>query len=598
MKFQKETLILFINVTISFYFGFLLWDKIEFKFNDPGIVGIYSENKHNSLNDVARYIIFISLPLISYLLTKIYFGEKFIRKLKIFFLNTSFIEKNRNVSLIIFSVVLLLLILEFFTITFPDHKIDSFHDGQKLSSAYKSYLDGSLWSGSFVTVGIFFETLSTKFIWNIFNHVSIGLMRYVEIILILSTKISLILFVFIFTNFLNLSIFYKNIFFIFNALLFNLLISYTPGINLISYRELPIITISVLFLILIKDNKNLIVLFLISLLSASSLLWGIDRGVVCNLLIIFILIYLTLIGEFRKTLLLLFFISLSWIIFFVIAKDEFFYFFENTLIIFNEMNYIHGLIHPKPFTDDPNSARATKTLLSIFIVTLISLSIILSENRNYTIHLKRSLFFLALVSILSYLYALGRSDGSHIKSSFGYPLIFLSIYLSYNLLLIISERKVKYFNYSLFFIFPVIILLTFQINFKKIITYDERFKKFIKLENKFFLNQKELSLVNELKSKVKTYNCIQLLSNDAALYYLLKKKSCTKYYYVWNSISVNTQKKFIAELENTRLIIEGGSKNNWDFPLKKKLFMVYENVDKDFYLHRSIEDWKVYLRQE
>ena len=87
MKFQKETLILFINVTISFYFGFLLWDKIEFKFNDPGIVGIYSENKHNSLNDVARYIIFISLPLISYLLTKIYFGEKFIRKLKIFFLN-------------------------------------------------------------------------------------------------------------------------------------------------------------------------------------------------------------------------------------------------------------------------------------------------------------------------------------------------------------------------------------------------------------------------------------------------------------------------------------------------------------------------------
>ena len=77
-----------------------------------------------------------------------------------FFLNTSFIEKNRNVSLIIFSVVLPLLILEFFTITFPDHKIDSFHDGQKLSSAYKSYLDGSLWSGSFVTVGIFFETLS------------------------------------------------------------------------------------------------------------------------------------------------------------------------------------------------------------------------------------------------------------------------------------------------------------------------------------------------------------------------------------------------------------------------------------------------------
>ena len=142
------------------------------------------------------------------------------------------------------------------------------------------------------------------------------------------------------------------------------------------------------------------------------------------------------------------------------------------------------------------------------------------------------------------------------------------------------------------------ILFTSQINLKKIPTYNDRFYEFIKLKDDFFLNQKELFLVNKLKPKVKNYDCIQLLSNDAALYYLLKKKSCTKYYYVWNSASLNSQKKFISELKNTNMIIEGGPKNNWDFPLEKKLFLVYENVDKDFYLHESIEGWKVYLRQE
>ena len=142
------------------------------------------------------------------------------------------------------------------------------------------------------------------------------------------------------------------------------------------------------------------------------------------------------------------------------------------------------------------------------------------------------------------------------------------------------------------------IFFTFQIDLKNISSYEYRFSKFIKLEDDFFLSQKESFLVKELKSKVNNYDCVQLLSNDAALYYLLKKKICTKYYYVWNSISLNTQKKFISELKNTKIIIEGGTKNNWDYPLEKKLFLVYENINEDFYLYSSIDDWRVYLRQE
>ena len=108
------------------------------------------------------------------------------------------------------------------------------------------------------------------------------------------------------------------------------------------------------------------------------------------------------------------------------------------------MSYIHGLIHPKPFTDELHSARATKTLLAIVLTNIIAIHLIFSDNKNFSPHLKKFLIFLAIVCACSYLYALGRSDGTHIKNSFGYPLLFISIYLSYNFLLFFSKKKVKF----------------------------------------------------------------------------------------------------------------------------------------------------------
>ena len=52
-----------------------------------------------------------------------------------------------------------------------------------LSSAYKYYLDGSLWSGSYVTIGIFYETILNKLIWDLFDVESIGLKRFTDIFL-------------------------------------------------------------------------------------------------------------------------------------------------------------------------------------------------------------------------------------------------------------------------------------------------------------------------------------------------------------------------------------------------------------------------------
>ena len=598
MAFQKETLVLSVNIIISFYLAFILWDYIEFEYVDKGIIGIYSENNFNPLNDFIRYIVFVFIPVSSFFLTKYYYNKNFLIKFKNLFLHQPLAYKNgKELSWAIFFLILTFIILEFLSVSFPDHKLDSFHEGQRLSSAYKSLIDGSLWSGSFVTIGIFFETLSSKIIWNTFDYISIGLTRYLEILFILTQKILLVLLLFIFTNFLKLNFLYKNIFFIFNTFIVSFLSNYISGVDLLSYRELPIIVLSILFLLSLKNNNNLIIIFLISLLSISSMFWGIDRGLICNFLIFVIIFYLLLIKEFKKTFFLIISISITWFLFFVISKNEFLYFFENTITIFKEMSHIHGLIHPKPFTGEPNSARATKTLLSIIFTCMVAVHLIFSDNKNFSIPFKRFLIFFSLVCVGSYLYALGRSDGGHIKNSFGYPLLFISIYLSYNFLLFISEKKMKIKNYLIYIISIFFIFVSFQLNLKNIISYNERFNTFVNLKDDYFLNNDEIELVNELKTKVKKYECIQLLSNDAALYFLFRKKSCTRYYFIWNASSKDSQKTLIQELKNTQIIIEGGPRDNWDVPLNKKMHLVYDELDNKFYEVQKIKKWRVFLRQ-
>ena len=148
------------------------------------------------------------------------------------------IIKNSKILFIIFIFSLVFIFLEFFSINFPFHSLDSYHEGQRISSAYKYLMDNSLWSGSFVTVGIFYETLSSNLIWKIIDHVSIGSARYVELIYILILKTLLITFLFNLLYFLKLSDFYKSIFLLSKIILINKLTDYNLSTtDLLSFKK-------------------------------------------------------------------------------------------------------------------------------------------------------------------------------------------------------------------------------------------------------------------------------------------------------------------------------------------------------------------------
>ena len=81
-------------------------------------------------------------------------------------------------------------------------------------------IDGTLWSGSYIVIGIFYETLANKILWKIFDINSIGLVKFTNLLYILITKVLLVLLSFEITKKINLPKFSKYIFFLLWLLVF------------------------------------------------------------------------------------------------------------------------------------------------------------------------------------------------------------------------------------------------------------------------------------------------------------------------------------------------------------------------------------------
>ena len=190
MKIQRQRIIFIIFFLISVITGYLFWDLINLQFEDQGIIGEYSSKSHHAANDILRYLFFLSLPCLVFISYKFFSQKFFFKNISDFLINSNKeVVETKKTLLLFFLLFIFLLVIEFLSITFPIYGVDSFHDGQKLSSAYKHYTEGSLWSGSYVTVGIFYETLSTSIFWSLFDHISIGLGRFAKIIYIFIFKI-------------------------------------------------------------------------------------------------------------------------------------------------------------------------------------------------------------------------------------------------------------------------------------------------------------------------------------------------------------------------------------------------------------------------
>ena len=171
MKIIKKSIYFFLLLGLSVCLGTFCWKLINLPLSNNEIVGDYSLNNFNSFNDVLGYIIFITIPILFYFIWKLLIENK---KISNFLSNIKFINENINIDIKIYILCFLFIffiILEFLSVKFSIDEIDLFHEGARLSAAFKSKLDGSLWSGSYISTGVIYEILGPKYM-PIFNAFS------------------------------------------------------------------------------------------------------------------------------------------------------------------------------------------------------------------------------------------------------------------------------------------------------------------------------------------------------------------------------------------------------------------------------------------
>ncbi len=396
--------------------------------------------------------------------------------------------------------------------------------------------------------------------------------------------------------------------------------------HLLLYRDLPLV-IFLIFLIEVIDNKNFsnFFAFVLGSMSVLSVLWGLDRGAYLNLNLFLLFLLFIFRGEIKKNIFLVTGFFLGWIIFFSInSQNEAKFFIDNSFSILLNHGFIDGIIHPVPFSDEPNSWRATKTIISILICGLILVYLFVFNDKKFSNQTKILLSFVFIISVVSYSQALSRSDGPHMRESFGFPLIFLSIFFINKILQIkknFFNQFNKKFNKSIFItimiaqIFFLFLVSKYSIgyspkayfptrpiiNIENIKTFYSRYNRFINTPNDYYLDDKLLNVVNYYKFITKDDKCVQIFNYDAAIPYLVEKPTCTKYFFIWGLGSKTNQKKFINELNISKpnyILLHGPQDFSGGINASERLPYAYQYILDNYSRHKEIHEWVFYKRNK
>ena len=138
-KNKNFILVCLVAICLSFIFTFYLWDQIKLNYvNEDEIVGHYSILKHHANNDILRFLFFISLPLIVYLIIAFtFYKDELYENIKSNFFSKEVNFHVESPNLIFFFLfICLLLLLIFLSKNLPIQQLDLFHEGQLLSGGY------------------------------------------------------------------------------------------------------------------------------------------------------------------------------------------------------------------------------------------------------------------------------------------------------------------------------------------------------------------------------------------------------------------------------------------------------------------------------
>ena len=609
---QKKN-IPYILLLISILFATFLWDKILIISNESLTYGVYKENNYHPINEILRFIFYISVPLTIFFISYNIINKKNCYQVKeLFFYKKIVWENSRNkLNYYILILLLLLITLEFISIDFVQlhKKVDHFHDGVYLSASNNFFFKKGLWSSSFVEYGLI--NFDSIFIWSIFNIKTIGSAKLLKYIYLLLNKGILIL---IFYNisrlfFLNNNL--QTIFFLITSLFSITLVDYVKfDTSEFPLRIFILLLFNFLFLKMLINNRNQFILpFILGLMTVLSILWTLDMGIFINFLLIFILIFFVIRKDLNKIKSISFGVIIGWIsLGYFLGYNEIFYLFQTAYLMVTNVDQASGIIYPTPFLS--GEARFTKALLIYILSGVLLIIFCLKKDFEVPNSVKIFLISFYISSILVFKQTLTRSDSPHIIASSG-----ISYLIIVSLILFFIFHYLEKNNFSLNFfkkltkkVSIAIIactciffysLFVFEINFKNVFLFNKKIVAYIKQENEKFLDEEIIKLVDFYRDISKNETCIQTTTNLSTLPFLVNKPSCTRYFSNWYIVTKGHQEKFINELKNKkpRIILYWSKLDPYNFDDEKRIPLIINYLDDNYKTYIKTEDWHFLKRK-
>ena len=566
MNLSHKLILFSITIIIYIFAISFFWGNIQIPFsNIDGSVGILTIKKINPLNDTLRFIIFIIPPLIlNFIFIRVYY-KKSCEKISSFFYYSKTSENilKLNDLLLIILILFVFITIEFFQLDFPSITyLDSLHDGVYLEPIINYIHLGGYWASSFPVHGgenIFLPLLALK----IFDSINVTGVRYIFYIITFFIKFLSLLLAFQISQISKLEKNYKLIFFVILSFFILSLSSYQK-IDYINIRDLFVLIFFIILIQMYVGRFNILLIYLLTLSTVLGFIFHFDTGVYLNATILLILTHSILSKKLKGAFFIILFLIINWfIVFKFFGLNEMTSMFDQFLHLALNMDKMHGLEYPQPFAsigDGDHGSRATKVLVFLLILGFITTSVVFLKNNYFKVNEKCLLIVLYFYSIISFKNALGRSDGPHIMVSSDWPSILLCFYSLH--LIFYNFPKFFRINLSISTIqktlaLVVLIIILSNININKLQNYKFNFERYIKNDDKTFINEDRKEIIEEISNFTNKETCIQNFTIDLSLLYFLNKPSCTKFSPAWIVSGKKMETKYINLLKekNVKYII-------------------------------------------
>ncbi len=571
-----------------------LWDKIIAPYSNPyEIIGEYSKHGHSTHNDTMRYILFITLPILSFFTIFILRNKKnkdFNFNKSIFFFKKE--KKYENLEIKFLIIILIPVVLLFLFDDWNMYSTQLFEEGMPLSGSMLSKLNQIPWINVYINTGLFYDMLNARISWNLTGHETIGSYKFFLKFLNLLSKILLIYFFYKISSQTFERKNLKELFFLFLSLTFLFFFGKNDF-----WREIPLI----IFLISIlnyTNNKNNFYIFLVSFISVFSFFWSLDRGffILLPLILFLLLVFINNKKEFFK---FIFSIILFWLIaILIMGPSTFINFLIHAREIFTQHELINGLIHPKPFSTDEHSARASKAFLLIIFNFIYSFYLIFKKKSNFLNNTKILFIIFSFMNFFIYKSALSRSDGGHIKYATYFSLILFLIFAT-SFLISYLRKKENFFKKkknlfpTVYLIFIFVILINQVKSIKNLVNFPVDIKNIIIANDEKFISKDHFIFIKDLDELLNDSDCVQTFSYDNSIFYFLKKKSCSKFFNLWTVGSKKNQKLYINELITNKpkfIITEGPVKFQ---NLGERYPYIQKFISQEYNSYKVYDAWKI-----